>query len=506
MRRAAFGLLVATTLGGCNQIFGLDETTARPDAPDVIPVDGAWSTIHIGFLQLTLDPLSTVLAPVLTAFPDLTRLEVGTLDGPLVALTPDASGAVLIPLDITSAGPFRLVYQRTGDPLTHEYQGLVPDARVLEPLFGPVARTPAPAGGGWLISPTNVPPNHTDHRVFTVGTFTDGKAIVFGAGMPTLDYSYGPSSTSSMSGPLGATSATARGVLVDYASVGSCRCAIGSTDFPAGNLGPPHPTVTGVWTPNNLVARTSTTVLAIQNPADIIPFGDEVNLSQRVHYGFVPSDAMPSFTRAPDLAGRQFALRNPVMFSLRVCTTFDNNGAGFDVHDPLLFKGEFDRVLYTEVTVERFLPGGALVTNGVAVQILGATGFQVSSTIAFAKNVTVKSSSGTTTNLFEMDGKMLALGGVLTLTWDAAVETQVADFWDVTMMTVNGFAVTPKRVYTTTKREVKIQSADLEAGKTYILQISGYLGRPDAAMKADFGTASGNQAMSVIHTRTFVAQ
>ncbi|MEO7096255.1 MAG: hypothetical protein ABI175_23550, partial [Polyangiales bacterium] len=411
MKRAAVGLLVATTLGGCNQIFGLEATTALPDAA---PPDAFWSSIQLGFLQLTFDPAMAVPDPAIVPFPDLSRVEVGTLDGPLVMRAADATGMITVPLDITMAGPFRLVYQRTGDPVVHEYQGLMPDAKVIEPLWGPIARPVPPLNGGFLISPTNTPTNHTQNRVFTIGTWTEGKQLVQGAGAPTLDYDYSPPSTISMSGPFGATAATDRGVLVDYETVGTCRRAIGSADFPAGGLAAPHPTVMGIWTQNDTVTRSSTTPLAFQFPADIHPFG-EGNLSQHEHYGFVPSDAMPAFTRAPDLVGREVALPNPVMVALRVCSSLDNNAATLAVHDPLLLKERLDPALYTEVTVERQLASGPFITNGFAALTLGTTGYQVQPNIAFAKNASLLSTSNVTTNLWDGDEAVLALGGTLTL-------------------------------------------------------------------------------------------
>ncbi len=500
MRRAAFGLLVATGLGGCNQIFGLKETTALPDSPVEIPIDAAWSSIQVGFWQLAFDPSTTVPAPALVPFPDLTRFEVGTLTGPLVTRMPDTNGSVTIPIDITEAGAFRLVYQR-GTDVVHEYQGLVADARVIEPLFGPLQRPAVPGGAGFLISPTNAPTNHTLNRVFTVGTFTDGATVVVGPGGPTLDYAYqAPPGTFSMSGPLGLPGATDLGVLVDFDIMGQCRRAIGSATFPADKAAT-HPTVMGMWTANDTVARTSTTANAIQLPPDIIPFG-EGNLATRQHYGFVPSEIMPAFTRPPDLVHHQVALANPVMMPLRVCTSIDSSLA---VHDPLLFKDKFKRALYTETTVDRTL-SGATITNGVAVLTLGLTGFQVDSDVAFATAIKLTADGNVESKLFESADSVPvpAFTGATTLSWGITVASQKADFWDVTLWEISGGSLVKRRIYTTTTREVKIQRADLEASKQYVFQVSAYRGRPNASTKADFATVSGNQSMSVVHSRSFV--
>lgn len=517
MRRAAFGLLVATTVGGCNQFFGLDETTPAPDA---FEPDAMWSSIQLGFLQLSFDPAATIAAPAFTPFPDLMSVAVASADGPLVTRTADAMGIVTIPLDITMSGPFRLVYQRTGDPVPHEYQGLVPNARVIEPLFGPVARPTVPVNAGYLIKPMGAPTNHAINRVFTVGTWTEAKTVVFPdpGNVRDFDYSYSPANTVSMSGPLGVPAATDAGVLVDYTTttVPPCERATGSSRFPAGNAAAHTDAIGDVWNIDS-VTRQGTTDNNVELPAGIRPFLDETGPTYRENYGFVPSTLMPSFTRpAPSGLNPIAFLRNPVMMLMRTCSALDSGTAA---HRPTLFKDKLTEAIYTETTVERSV-GGIVLTNGVGVLTLISTPqtlISVATDVAFADGVVLKSASGME-NLFVADSNdqiaVAATSGSRTLSWNWSGNIGKADYWEVTLIEMTSPSPTKRKTYTTTNATktattttttVRIDAADLTLGKQYVFQISAFVGRPDAAA-GDFSRVVGNQAISVVHTHSFIVQ
>ena len=518
MRRAAFGLLVATTLGGCNQVFGLDETKPVPDAPDVIPPDAMWSSIQLGFLRLAFDPAAaSIAAPAFTPFPDLMSVAVASFDGPLVTRAADAMGLVTIPLDITMAGPFRLVYQRTGDPVPHEYQNLVPNARVIEALFGPVTRPTVPANAGFLIKPLGAPTNHANNRVFTVGTWTEGKTILFPdpGNVRNFDYTYQAPNTVSMSGPLGLTAATDAGVLVDYnATVPPCEGATGSSRFPAGNAAAHTDAIGDAWNIDS-VTRMAATNNNVALPAQIRPFFDETAPTHRENYGFVPSQMMPSFTRRPPGGLNPIAfLENPVMMVMRTCSAVD---IGTAAHHPTLFKDKLTEAIYTETTVERSV-GGILLTNGVGVLTLiptPQTVISVATNVAFANGVVLKSAAATS-DLFVADSNdqipVAATTGSRTLSWTWAGNTGKADYWEVTLLEMTSPLPTKRKTYTTTNvtkttttttTTVRIDAADLTPNKQYVFQISAFVGRPDAAA-GDFSRVVGNQAISVIHTHTFI--
>jgi hypothetical protein len=506
MRRAAFGLLVATTLGGCNQIFGLEATTSIPDAPDAPPLDSAWASIHLGFLQQTFDPSGTVPPPIETPFPDLVTVEVGPSEGPLVT-RPSENGIVTIPPDI-SAGPFRLVYQRQGDTI-REYQGLVPDAHVIEALFGPVTRVPPPVGAGFAITPTNYTGNHLANRVFTVGTWTEGARVPGPASGALLTYDYEAAITASMSGALGATAATDRGVLVDYAINGYCRSAVGSTDFPGGPLTTAHQPVGGPWSTStaNPLTTSETDDMSVDFNPEWAQFG-ELNVTPKQtteNYGFVPSALMPAFTRPPD-GLRQVALPNPVMLVLRSCTALDTDAA---VHEPTLFSAKLARALYTEASVRRTVAGGVTVNSGVAVisypvLVFGMPKFDVRTVVAFPVDVKLTSATATVSLMGTDDAPIPATAGTVTLAWSKYKTTELVDFWEVTLGVIDSSSnFIKKRIYTTTTPDVRIEGSELHAGERYLLQITGHLGRPNAGA-GDYRTVQGAQAISVFYPRTFV--
>jgi len=517
MRRVAYGLLVASALGGCNQIFGLDETKARPDAP--IPPDAMWLTIDLGLLRLTYDQNVATPAPEFLPIPDLMSVQAATADGPLVTVATDATSKVAIPIDISMAGPFRLVYQRTGG-IPHEYQGLVTDARVVDPLWGPIARTAVPANAGWKITPAGASPNHALTRVFTTGVWTEARTVQVIPPGPTFDYGFVAPTTVSMSGPLGLPAETDAGVLADYANADSCESAIGSSRFDVKNAAA-HAAVTGETWDSAKDPRRVTTPGNIALPSRIIPFGDEANPVFRENYGFVPSQRMPAFTRpAPGGLGPLALLRNPVMTVVRSCSVLNPVMATDNVHRPRLFRETMLEAVYTETTVDRVVAGIPL-TNGLGALTLFPTGqatATVATDVAFPDAVKLTAKSGTVTDLFAADSvdqiAVPASTDAWTLSWGWAGDTGKADYWEVQLLEMTSPYPTARKTYATTNAtkagvktttSVRIDPADLVAGKHYVFQINAYVGRPDAGT-GNYETVFGNQSMSVVHSHTIRIQ
>lgn len=496
MRRAVIGFLA---LGGCNFVFGLDATKLGADAaPPIPPVP-----IHLALLDATLGPGTMQTAPVEVAFPDLVRLEASTLDGVVSQmLTADQNGLVGVPNEIATV-PWRLVYQRQGG-VVRELQNLPADAHVGEPLFGPVTRTAPAAGAGYTITSTGFGlTSHAINRVFTTGTWTEGATQLPPNGA-VLAYDY--SGATSMSGELGVPGATDLGTLVDYAITNGCRTSSGATEFPAGSIGPPPVDVSGTWIGTGSNINTFTDVSAIDT-TDFETLGGNDG-PVREEFGYLPSREMPAFTRPPD-SNRSMLLRNPLMLVMRSCTLPYSPSAP-NLVEPATFKTHLTRALHTEMVATRTLPGGESLINGAAYVVTDPGGanptFSTSRSIAVASSVTLTPEGGAAADLFgAMDDVHLATRtGRLNVTWAKQPATGKADFWEVALLEVSNGGLVEKRIYTTTTPSLAIAGADLAASTTYVLRFTAFTGRAAAAASGDFRAINGDQAITIIHSRSFV--
>ena len=494
MRRAVVGLLAASSLAGCNLLFGLDETTALPDAP---AMDAPWMVIHLGFLQLPPATNDTPEAPVEIPFPDLVKVEASTLDGTTTTPLTAVDGQLLIPAQIT-AGSWRLIYQRQDEP-PHELQNLPADAHVIEPLYGPLERIAPTAGMGYTITPTSYQGDHGNNRVFTTGMWTEGTRTLAPAGA-TLNYDL-PDAVS-YDGPLGTPGSKDRGVLVDFLVLDGCRAATGSVDFPASPVGPPKPAVSGPWL-RNAATPTITTPINLIATTDIAPLGEGQG-PLREQYGYLPSKEMPELTRRPD-PGRTVLLRNPPLLTLRTCP-LPYPGAVPMVAEPTYFKDHLVRAVHTEITATRPLAAGPTLVNGLAIVTTDRAGvLTVATDVAFPRNVKLLTGENSVLDLFGASDRIPLPAGAstMTLSWDKLSPGSTAHFWEVALIEVQSLGLTTRRIYVTTSTSLAIQRSDLAPGKEYVLALTAFSGR-NGAMVGDFRIVSPDQAISVTHTRTFV--
>ena len=491
MRRSAPGLLAL--LAGCNWVFGLDETKARPDAP---PLDAQWIPIHLNLLQATLGPNNKPLAPMEVPIPDLAQVQIGTLEGGPLTTVSASGGMFTVPPEIVAPG-WRLVYQRTGG-VVREYQNLPSDSHVIEPFWGELGRTPPAAGTGYIVTVTGGGVDHSVHRVFTIGTWTEGFRPLAPTGA-TLDYDY-PDAVP-YSGTLGVPRSTDRAVLVDFNTNADCRSAKASLEFPAAPIDPKQ-TIMGPLAPDQIGGEV-TTGLDVIGPVDLLPF-QETPLDATQQYGFLPSGEMPAFARAPD-AARGVYLPNPPILTLRTCQ-LPLTMALLPVHVPLVFKDNLPRAVHTEVTTSRTV-GLAPLVNGLSILTREVGGmFVVTSSVAFATGIKLSGDSGVIDLMGSMDAVPVpAPGGVMTLTWGQTKAAGKASFWEVTLSEINGAQVAKRRIYTTLVPSVTIQASELVATKHYAVSIAAFSGRGTAAM-GDFRGITDTQEMSSITARTFVVQ
>lgn len=501
MRRAALGMLAASSLAGCNLVFGLKETSPNPDGP---PADVAGTPIHLTLLQLLLDSNGAPTTPTEIGIPDLVKLEAMRLDGSApVGLTAIADGTIGVPPEITM-GSWALVYQRK-DSVVREIQNPPVGAHLVETLLGPVTRATPDPQSGFVITPASYPvtASHSLNRVLTTGTWTEGNHPVPPTGA-ALDYDF--ADAVSYSGLLGAPSPGDRGVLADFAIANGCRTSTGTSDFPAGDIGPPKVMTPGTAWVSSATGFTITTDLALVLTGDVAPLGETTRATQEL-LGYVPSKDMPAFTRPPDIS-RSVSLPNPPMFAVRSCSLPYQGTPPSPVLATWL-DARLPRAAYTEISASRQLSGGATLVNGLGILTLStAASFMVTTDVAFAANVKLTSSAGAA-DLFDPTGsddvKVTRGGDPLTVSWDKQTATTTAQFWEVALIEVVGGSLLPRRVYVTTSTSVKIQSRELEIGRHYVFSITAYTGRGGAAT-GDYRTITGTQAISIIHPRSFTAK
>ncbi|CAN5682200.1 hypothetical protein BH11MYX3_BH11MYX3_38780 [soil metagenome] len=421
MRRAALGLLAASSLAGCNLVFGLKETSPNPDGP---PADAVGRRIHLTFLQALLDSDGQPLTPSEIAIDDLQTVSASSLDGgSAITLPPSADGTVTVPLEIADAtAGWRLAYQRPNQ-VVRELQNLPADAHVIEPLFGPLTRMTLPSGSGFSITALGYPgtASHSLNRVFTIGIWSEGTTLAPPPGA-VLDYSLAEAVASS--GPMGRPGSTDRGLLFDYAIDGasSCRSSTGSMDFSAASIGPPFAPVSGSWKSDSQMPVVNTSFQLAINPS-LKPFG-EAQGPGRQQVGYVPNAEMPAFTRPP-LPTQSLFLRNPVILAIRSCPLpTPGNAAQPAFVESAYLNTRLKRAVHTEVTATRTLPNGATAANGLAILTLDDGGaYDVVTNVAFPEAVTIAGASGPSTGLFgASDGVPLATGsGPLTVMWRKTV-------------------------------------------------------------------------------------
>jgi hypothetical protein len=507
MRRAALGMLAASSLAGCNLVFGLKETSPNPDGP---PADAAGRAIHLAFLQASLDSDGQPLTPTEIPIDDLEMVSASALDGSdAVSLTPSPDGTLSVPLTIADAtAGWRLFYQRPNQ-VVRELQNLPADAHVVEPLFGPLERVKPASNSGFSITPLGYPvaASHALNRVFTTGIWSEGTTI---GPPPGATLAYGLADAVSSSGAMGTPGPDDRGLLFDYLidAASTCRSSTGSMDFSAANSGPPLAPVSGSWKSDSQNPTVNTSFQLAINP-NLKPFG-EVQGPGRQQLGYVPNAQMPAFTRPP-LPVQSLVLRNPVMIALRSCPLpTPSNAAQPPFVESAYLDTRLKRAVHTEVTATRQLPNSATVYNGLAILTLDDGGaYDVVTDVAFPEAVTIRNSAGVTADLFgAADGVAVAAGsGPLTVSWKKTVASATADFWEVTLIELPDASASllPRRTYVTSTTSLTIQPVDVVAGHTYVLAFTAFTGL-NRAPSGDFRAITGAQSISIIHARSFVVQ
>ncbi len=499
MRRVALGMLAASSVAGCNLVFGLDET--EPMAPP--PNDAPELAVHLTLLQLTSDSSGWPIAPSIdAALPDVIKVEANRFDQAASILTMEPDGRIAVPPQIAGTAGWRLVYQRVGE-VPRELQDLPDGAHLVEPLLGPTQRTTPPIGSGYKITPTGYPgtASHAGARVFTTGVWTEGQHTSGVVGDASCVHEL--ADAISLSGPLGTPGPNDHGFLVDFKTQSGCRYSTGSAEFATVNPGPAKPELTPPWINSATTPTIPSIAPNVFATPEVQPLG-ETDVVSRLEYGYLPSAAMPAFTRASDPT-RSLLLRNPAMITIMSCDTTVSLLPA--INEIASLGTELVRAVHLESYASRPLTGGPTLVSGLAI-VVPEQPFIVNYKVAFASAVKLTAVDGAVVDLFgASDGVMIppaiaTATGPLTVSWASSKPGATADYWEVALLRVAGTSLIKERVYVTTQPSLKLSRSELTAGSEYVLELSGFIGRASAAT-GNFAAVGGRQEMSVVNARSF---
>ena len=520
MRCVVLGLLAAA---GCNQIWDLDGVVRdNPDAPDVDP---NWPRIRLTTQIAKTNPVNGHADQTLEygAISPRPAVQIGRIGEPLMdapyEVDGTAPGKVAFPPDYLGTR-WRLVYTLE-DGLPREVHWSPPSnlaGHIVEPLLGRTDRLSVPAGGGYSITPPNLPVNfqHTATRVFTTGIWTEGIIAIPPVGR-TFDYGFALNAKS-LSGPLGAPqkSALDHAVLADFTSMNGCRVTSGTATFPvpdlmASGLSPPDPEpmygfanrqigLSIPLIPEPIHARLATVLGSRSDPSP-----DAV----RWQYGYVPSLGVFGFSKPVVEMFGEFLLPSPRMLTFASCAYIATPGAEVlttpAYADSLELRPRFPRVVHVEIVNTRMMSGIALRSGFSAVVASAGDTFTSDFTVAAPRTFTLHRGATQIANLADdADGTAFPAGtGPLEL--KLVVEqgaSLAADYFDITLYLVANGKLDRQRVYTVTDPSLTIDPSFLTPDTEYVFELRSYRGRPDAA-RTDFSVNSYPQYTATIFTRTF---
>jgi len=519
---AGAGLLA---LVGCNQVFGIANTTVYDASADV-PVD-------IPFVRLTWQ-----VAQVLpSGDPDPTIADVPISPPPKVRYAPlggpftDASysaidGSIAVAREFfTPPTTWRLEYT-LADNVPHEVQW-APESKhghLTVPMFGRADRDAVPSGSGYTIMPVGGKPPYTGPRVFTTGLWTEGVVNNYVSGA-TVSYDF--ANAFSMSGPTGRPDPTRgdRALLVDYRLTStnpSCRVADGSAALDsaalqAGSFSMPH----SAWDAQTRPVasdRLDTPAILGRLPAALGNLGMPP-LQGSVSFGIAASTSMPGLPGVPvnpQVSPMSF-LPAPAMVMLFQCPY--NTAGGGAPQLPLtaqpVILDHFPRLLWYELVEVRTvalpppLPSIALASGMETV--IGATtsdGFAIVFPAAIPTAMTLTTPEAGVADLAG-DSEMVAIGparGSFTLGFTPEPDTALrADYYDVTLYRFDDQgALKTVRVFTVTAPRVQVDGSLFTPGAIYVFQVRSYKGHPNA-QQGDFRPVDYPYGSAIVFTRTFTA-
>jgi len=526
MRSVAAGLVAAALTGGCNQIFGLDQTGELDAA--VIPPDGPPGTVLLTF---ELQDTDTTGAPSAITFPKLTpsSIQVAPGDDPPADATVASNGSIVVPLNggdgLGHVNPYRLIYQVDASQIPHEVQWNLQTGHLVVPVWGHPGRTAPPPGSGFDFKPAGAPTATSPLVVaFTTGIWTTAHGSMGGG-----EFSYLFSTARSLDpGPLGTPTAAAGDAEIlaevdadpDMSVVGNFATAFATmkVDLVGGALtkgmpmwnaigmaGVPAVTSFGLpmpFPPLDMRIRNAIgNVLAAASSSEVDTFlGGEIPDSQ------MPGFAVPGEPGALDTT----TIATLAFYSPRLPLT------------AIQWLDAFPLATTTHAFVASRLVtrvvDGATVSSGLQVLLTPSANVAASDldTPAAMPSGATLATAAATTDLSTGDDLSVTLASsdralVLTFTTTTASESgKRDDDFQVTLFQVSAGALTPVRVFQVLLPSVRIASDLVDDGKTYVVQIVGRNGYPGAQLgdytqvrpqpkPASFSTATLTPGSFVVH-------
>jgi hypothetical protein len=500
MRIAAIGLLAAA---GCNQIFGLDPVHGidAPPAPPDAPFKHVNLTFQVAKTMAAAPDPTLEFAPIPNA-----AVKIGTMTGSLDVVGYN-NGDIEIPGELFSQPKWRLEYT-IGAGVPHELQWAPDDgaARLVEPMFGRLERTAAPANSGYSINPTGGPASYLLSHVYTTGIWMD-----VDTGSNPKPITARIDTAIPFTGPAGAPDPAFADqvVLVNY-GLDACLHSAGSAGFTAlplvANM---NVSATPAFPISSSGTASATYQLAAMFglPARVgsalggnAPSGRASTNATRLLAGHIPHDQMPGFTN--DSAGVPTTFMVPLADCRRADTTLSSATTTFT--EPMELRA-FSRGMYAGYSDTRTVNNVDLVSSiaGLAIGPVNQTSFEIDLRVPLAIDpiqLGGVSLSGTT------DQVAVPAGNPLAFTFEIESDPGlVVDYYEVEVFELGATTLSPLRIYTIADpadRSVQVDRSLLVAGKEYVLAIRAFRGRP-AAHKGDFTTIMYPQAVTTVFTRTF---
>ncbi len=445
------------------------------------------------------------------------KVELGLVGEALQTATYDETdGTVEYPADFVGQR-WRLVYTLDGG-VPREVQwsppvGAAQPPHLVEPLLGRLERKPVPVNSGYSITPTGTRLPHTQTRVLTTGIWTEGVSGAFAGGTFTYDFN---AKAVSLSGPFGAPEMAKldHAVLAHFQTAGGCRSAVSVATFVVPDLVENSLTAPAVQPMYVAADRNVTVRMSGAQPIDsrlrtlLATRATPSNLN-RMEFGYAPSTGVLGFSRPASEPVIDFFLPGPVMIAFANCTFSQGTSPVMvpALADPPELSGRFPRVVHVEIANQR-MRNLVTLTSGFSAAVASSNyDFNADFSVAAPIKATLHRGGAQIADLdTATDGDTLPAGeGPLELAFEVEPDASLAaDYFDVTLYTLQTTRLVKQRVYTVTDRKVTLDPAALRAGTEYVLEIRAYRGLPQIGL-GDFALSTYPQYAASIFTRTFKA-
>lgn len=484
----------ALALCGCNQIYGLDPTTARDAAPDARDSQIRLSLL-VGSATTVASEAPAFLAKVSPdPKPRIALADAELANEPYVEDT--VSGTVAYPFEYIGK-PWRLEYTPPAS-VPHEVQWSPADGagHLIVPVVGRVERMQVPAHTGYSLS-MELPSLYTFSAstvIYTSG-YWSATSVAASTTEPQVDFSIAPS----MSGPAGAPSATSKDFVfaIDYTTQNNCRVVKAAGTAPAVELEP------GAMKKLVLTRETSSEQVELatdgESPLDarsrlnqvLGPLnGDSTGSTQM--YVRLAHSGLPGFTTSvADVPA-------PLLVPLADCPITQQPPPVFDVGGAL----SFTKGIFIFVSNDRIVNGVRLRSSIAAMGGLKAgtiSTYVANLEVPCARDITL---GGTP---LEVDGASIGTEPIELKFGVESKTSHVFDYFEVTLYRLAATALEPVRTYVgpdPTKLSIRFEPKLMLPNEDYVFAIRTYRGRPNAR-NGDFQPVQAPQAVATIFTRTF---